>query len=294
MWFSYWIISILLTALAVADYDPLYDAVFMADEDAVRALVNRDHSILMAGVPEISASRIDTEYNRTALMMCGMHPSLSDTDMKCVKIAMYLNSLNVNYSHVDKFGWDTLHMASVRGLTKFAELMIQKGCNINRYDTHGRTPLMKSIAHGHQNTMKLLLQYGADPTLSDHVGANSYHYSVQLASSNDSYSGMLEYLLSYAHVPLLDEFRDNHNRTPLMHAIIGRANASVINLLLKHNSDPTLCDGYGISSISMSQTSEIKNLLLEATIEKVNRDHRKWLESQQQEMRHDIISTVQY
>lgn len=68
-------------------------------------------------------------------------------------------------------GWTPLHMASIRGYKRKAELLIAAGAEINRrveIDSH-ETPLMLAAAHGHADLVSLLLKHGADPMLRDLV-----------------------------------------------------------------------------------------------------------------------------
>ena len=56
-----------------------------------------------------------------------------------------------------------LHLASQKGLTEIAEILIQNGANLNCKETHKNlTPLHISTAGGQFEMTKLLINYGAN------------------------------------------------------------------------------------------------------------------------------------
>ena len=58
-------------------------------------------------------------------------------------------------------GRTPLTLASVIGLMKITELLINSGADVNREDNHGSTPLISAISRGNLQIVKLLLRHGA-------------------------------------------------------------------------------------------------------------------------------------
>ena len=71
-----------------------------------------------------------------------------------------------------------LHLAAARGHLKLAEYIVSLGGNIDTRDDKGRTPLLKSVDSGHEQTMMLLLNNGADPNKFDGCGLTALHIAV--------------------------------------------------------------------------------------------------------------------
>ena len=260
--------------------DDLYDAVYVADVEAVKSLVDIDPRILRPGRLDIDVNRTDGSQ-RTSLMMCGYDPQTENSmiiDKKCRKISKILFEKNMNIFYVDPLGWDALHMAAVRGLTKFCKYLIEQGVDMNRSDEDGRTSLMKAAGHGHFNTTAMLIKLGANTSLVDNAGQTVLHYATNLACGNESYLPGLERLLPY--LAEVDNPRDTEGRTALMHAVIGGGTLKVISTLLAHGANPRLHDDYGVSVLAMSRNRETTELLAEHMARQVELDHDEWSKSQ--------------
>lgn len=61
--------------------------------------------------------------------------------------------------------------------TKFTRLLLEKGANVNCQDEDGRTALSHACEMGHLDVVKLLVQFNADPDISDAWGNSPLMYA---------------------------------------------------------------------------------------------------------------------
>ena len=70
---------------------------------------------------------------------------------------MLLGKDNCNVSSEDNDGMTPLHIACQNGHTRIAELLLDRGADINHKNTEGSTPLNLAIKAGCKGTVTLLL-----------------------------------------------------------------------------------------------------------------------------------------
>ncbi|AIL64603.1 Ankyrin repeat protein [Rickettsiales bacterium Ac37b] len=121
---------------------PLHYAVAAKDRARVELLLTRENNI---GVEENS-------------MINFLPIALKNFYMKIKKKLGINNQIEVR----DKLGRTALHIATEHGYLEIAELLINKGANINARDPYGKTPLCIAVEKNEREVMKLLIDKGAN------------------------------------------------------------------------------------------------------------------------------------
>lgn len=270
-----------------AGRDELYDAVFFANVEGVKSLLeNRDN----ANSPHIDVNHVERNHGRTALMMCGMADLDLDLessrpgqrralDESCRSIGMELRKAGTNMTLIDFAGWDALHHACVRGMTRFADYLITS-CKlpVDRGDNEGLTPLMKASGHFFIETVDmLLLKAKANALLLDHKGRSAVHIAVQAAVLNETYVPFLRKMLDLLPPDMAEPLDEPHKRSPLHYSLIGKGSFAVAKALIDKGADLSRRDGFGVSPYEMTSNAQIKTLIAVASAERAERAHQEWL-----------------
>ena len=112
----------------------------------------------------------ELEENSSSLEDYLMQSVISD----CTEAGEFLLKAGANPSHHDVNGMSVLGLASMAGSTTIAKLLIDAGAGVNLVHVHAsgpkKTPLMLACKKGHDDTVHLLLQSGADPNLQTDTG----------------------------------------------------------------------------------------------------------------------------
>jgi len=90
-------------------------------------------------------------------------------DRKRVEEIVSENPLLVN---TDFLGFNALYLAVNKGKKDIAELLLDKGANIEAHSdkTEGRTPLHEAVRQGYEDIVKMLLDRGANAFALDNSG----------------------------------------------------------------------------------------------------------------------------
>ena len=118
---------------------------------------------------------------------------------------------------------------------------IDSGADINVHDTtiSGRrdTALMYASKKGHTETVRLLLDHGANPNSQDKYGDTPLILAVAYGDMSEESTDILRLLLDHgADVNV----QDNDGNTALMTAMTEERGAEIVKLLLDHGADPNV------------------------------------------------------
>ena len=104
-------------------------------------------------------------------------------------------------------GWRPLYRAVLSGNTQMAELLIDKGADVNAKDDCGFTPLRWATMLGRKDIVEFLIAKGADVNAKDYNGWTPLHWAARLGSKD-----IVEFLIvrgadinaknKYGHTPL--------------------------------------------------------------------------------------------
>mmetsp|Transcript_39087 Transcript_39087/g.62418 ORF Transcript_39087/g.62418 Transcript_39087/m.62418 type:complete len:272 (-) Transcript_39087:595-1410(-) len=82
-------------------------------------------------------------------------------------------------------GTTCLHHAASNDQEQMVELLINNGCNVNKKDTLGRTPLMDAAEIGSMKVIKVLLENGGDVIIEDKEHSTALSYSLDFISKDE-------------------------------------------------------------------------------------------------------------
>uniref|UniRef100_A0A1X7UXS9 Kinesin motor domain-containing protein n=1 Tax=Amphimedon queenslandica TaxID=400682 RepID=A0A1X7UXS9_AMPQE len=136
----------------------------------VAVLADKPHNIktLLQGNADIGIS--DSE-GRTCL-----HYAVQHSKTQCIQLIVQNNPNSINL--VDLHGWSAVHLASQDNLTmSLNALLISDKCDINLKDNTGLTPLHYAVLSNSPETLKILLERGADSHIRDDNKMTPLQYS---------------------------------------------------------------------------------------------------------------------
>ncbi|XP_062612944.1 ankyrin-1-like [Saccostrea cucullata] len=149
------------------------------------------------------------------------------------KINMCINLCNKN-------GASPLYIACQNGHDSTVQLLLNNGADINLCDNDGFSPLLVAGKNGHDSTVQLLLNNGADVNLSNKNGASPLYIACQ--NRHDSTVQLL--VNNGADINLCD----NDGFSPLYLAC-QNVHESTVQLLLNNNANINLCNKNGASPL---------------------------------------------
>lgn len=131
----------------------------------------------------------------TALLDAGANPNIADEEDKqppLVRVALYapvelmqaLLDHNAAVNVKDDMGWTPLMGAVSNDDPVKTNLMLRHGADVNARANDGMTALMLSV-HRDSETIKLLLEHHADPTIADNAGNTPLQYAKEVGDMDD-------------------------------------------------------------------------------------------------------------
>lgn len=99
---------------------------------------------------------------------------------------------------LDSDGLTALMWASFHGKVCIAEMLVNKGVDVNMTGPDGQTSLMFSAAKGHVDVSNYLLSSGAELEAEDEFGNTALMHAAHYVCSNSF--PFLEFLLSYKNI----------------------------------------------------------------------------------------------
>ncbi len=116
-----------------------------------------------------------------------------------------------------------------KGNVEIAQLLIERGADVNIKNSEGRTALMYAAERNHIDYMNLLLKEGAEVNVQDYQGMTALMYASESVRLN-----AVELLIkNKAQVGT----KDSEGRTALMHVAIGSAGATIRDTFSVENTD---------------------------------------------------------
>lgn len=218
-------------------YAALHKAVFSGRFDEVKLLIDK-------GV------RVDVQdkHELTPLFYAVMN-----NDEKMIKFLVEKGNADVNLGKYN----NPLGMAISRGRMELAEYLIDKGADINRQDSIGRTFLHKAAEDGNLAAVKFLVEKGARLDVLDKWNDTPLHVAANV-KVNKGHTEVVDYLIKNG-----ADINLTHNYTPI-HLAITRGNLDMVKCLIDNGADLYIkraCDGTPLTYAKQQGQVEIVNYM---------------------------------
>ncbi|XP_073230065.1 serine/threonine-protein phosphatase 6 regulatory ankyrin repeat subunit C-like [Porites lutea] len=195
------------------------------NEDQVKRILLETRNLNLGGGKSNFLTRKITTTQGTLTVL---HSAVKNGAESIIKL-LFKNGVNVNAtSEPHKF--TALHMAVEQDKNGIIQLLLsQNDVNVNACDEYGHTPLKLAAEKGNQQTVKWLIEKGADITKADSVDNTAIH-----VAADKGHYGVLQLLLlseAFAKNPGIIGKQNKDKNTPL-HLAVARECQNSVALLL--------------------------------------------------------------
>ena len=161
-------------------YSPLFKATLNWAED-VRSLPNGDRSEILEVINLLIEAGADLDRDGGSAL-CHMFniPEGPDADGKSIISLLIDKGVSIDA----EASWGENALTALSGevgdrMPEFLDYMLSLGANINYQNKDGLTPLMHAVIPVNKTNAKLLLERGADPTITSNNGKSAHDYAVE-------------------------------------------------------------------------------------------------------------------
>jgi len=177
-------------------YEDFFKAVQLDDVRTVQSLLQRGfdpntvnpagHSGLMLAVrePSLKVAEFLTGWPQTKVEV------RNDKDESPLMLAALKGHLALvkklveRDADVNKTGWTALHYAASGGHLQVIDFLLENSAYIDAESPNGTTPLMMAAMYGNPESVKLLIQAGADLNVKNMVGMTALDFAVRADRQN--------------------------------------------------------------------------------------------------------------
>ena len=121
---------------------------------------------LLASWPKVK-TEVRNEKDESVLMLAALKGFLP-----------LVKQLVENDADVNKTGWTPLHYAASGGHVSIVEFLLENSAYIDAESPNGSTPLMMAAMYGSPESVKVLIQAGADLTIKNQLGLTALDFAV--------------------------------------------------------------------------------------------------------------------
>jgi len=151
---------------------------------------------------------------------------------------------------LDDYKATPLLEAAKNGHTDIVRLLLDKGAKPNISDKYGDSPLMAAALKGHKEVVKLLIEKGADPNMIDCDEYAALHYAVSMGHND-----VIQMLLDNGADPNMTDC----DEYAALHCAARMGHNDVIRMLLDIGADPNISNEHGETPLHMAVISGYKN-----------------------------------
>lgn len=164
-----------------------------------------------------------------------LHAAIAKNDYKEVQQLLNISYININER--DKIKQTPLHAVSTSGAFEIAEMLIQKGANVNLVDSNSWAPIHCAAANCNLKIVNLLLDHPEiDISILSQDGTSIFHYLTRARVDSDSETEYLKILKKAKERGSDISLHGKHLETPL-HQAVERSNYFAVKFLLQNNAN---------------------------------------------------------
>lgn len=127
---------------------------------------------VLAGLPQTKVE-VRNDKDESPLMLAALKGHLA-----------LVKKLVERDADVNKTGWTALHYAASGGHTQVIDFLLENSAYIDAESPNGTTPLMMAAMYGSPESVKLLIQAGADLNVKNMVGMTALDFAVRADRQN--------------------------------------------------------------------------------------------------------------
>ena len=186
-----WSLCVACACAFAGSYEDFFKAIALDDDNTVQALLQRGFdpntvnpegvSALMLAVkgPSLKVAQLLAAWPQVKI------ESRNEKDESVLMLASlkgYLplvKTLVARDADVNKPGWTALHYAASNGHVAVIEFLLDHSAYIDAESPNGTTPLMMAAMYGSPESVKVLIQAGADLQIKNQLGMTALDFAVR-------------------------------------------------------------------------------------------------------------------
>ncbi|CAG0895051.1 unnamed protein product [Cyprideis torosa] len=267
---------------AIKNRHPVIEALLAGGADPNIANIYKGYPLHMAKSAETAHLLIEKGADVNAKAEVGKTPLFIATDRDRHSVVEVLLAHGADPNIANKYQRTPLHEAKS---AETAELLMQKGADVNAKDDDGGTPLFVASQRDRPSVSEVLLAHGADPNITDKTGRSplsvatheGHHSVAEVLLIHGADPNIIDYVwerspLHHAQSAEITELliekkaevnaKDKLGFSPLFIAT-GTGLHSVVKALLAHGADPNIANHYGTAPLHQARSAETVKLLVE-------------------------------
>jgi len=172
-------------------YEDFFKAVQFDDVKTVQALLQRGfdpNTVNPAGIPALMLAVREPSLKVAQLLASWPKVKTevrNDKDESVLMLSALKGYLSLvkqlveNDADVNKTGWTPLHYAASGGHVSVIEFLLENSAYIDAESPNGSTPLMMAAMYGSPESVKVLIQAGADLNIKNQLGLTALDFAVR-------------------------------------------------------------------------------------------------------------------